>query len=185
MELNCDWRTLQEVLKPIQHLKAKTASSRQRQLSVDPELILTQPSYWAQVKAARGATELGFLERLSRWPAKLLPPVYGIYLAFESQPRGFLFVFRKGQLESYFVPDLSGLNAVSPERAKSVDEVVRYLSENKMMPIQGVALTRQDWERWSGARKPWRELRKALLKKHARLVPFRWGAAAIIALVGK
>src|SRR5688572_30661729 len=123
MELRCDWRALQEIL-PVPKVSPNYRPPKADAVLGEEDLLKLE-SYWEQVKAARGAEALGFLERLVRW-RRWLPDVFGVYLAFEGT-RGFFMSFRRGRLQDYFVPDLSGL---SPERARSTEEVVRYLSEN-------------------------------------------------------
>lgn len=134
------------------------------------------------------------LDALQGWWAKMLPASYGIFIRVEpSQPSGatvgasalkpvrrskdFFAVVRRGRFEEFGTPDFAGLGR---DRARSELETVKYLSEKFGVPFQGAFLPEKDWEEWSRISDPWKLSILALRSKKLRLVPFRWGVAALV-----
>lgn len=144
------------------------------------------------VKATQ-STEIYFqkhflLEVLQGWWAKVLPSSFGVFLHFEEEGRdqvigvgsatSFFVIIQRGKLTAYHEPDLTTLGFV---RRNDPMEVVKYLSEKYLIPVQGVFLTESDWVEWCGLENPWRTIAQALQKNKVRLVPFRWSLATLIA----
>jgi hypothetical protein len=129
--------------------------------------------------AARRARHF-LLEAVQGWWAKILPSSYGIFLrAGEgARERDFLIVIRRGKLDAFYEPDLSSMGA---ERRKQPMDVVRYLSERHSVAVQGIFVPETDWQRWSASENPWREVAQAVRANRARLVPFRWAPAFLVA----
>jgi hypothetical protein len=120
------------------------------------------------------------------WWTRVLPSSFGLFLRFEgaTESRGkrdFLLVYRKGKLEQFGVPDLNFMGA---DRRKEPAEVVKYLSDRCMVPVQCVLLRDEDWERWSAEVSPWRELAWAVQSNRVQLVPFRWSIVSMLAARG-
>lgn len=116
--------------------------------------------------------------RLSRF----FPTSYGLLIRIDgNQPRDFLATIRGKTLDTFHTPDLSTLGS---ERARDPEAVVKYLSEKHMLPVQGVFVTADDWERWSDPANgdPLREIFQAAFTKRARLVPHRRGLVALLGL---
>ncbi len=126
------------------------------------------------------------LESLKGWWGNILPSAFGIYLRLQAPEavgvleasQDILVIYRRGALESFNAPDLSGL---SSERRKQPGDVVKYLSERYLVPVQGVYVGAQDWARWSQDSAPWSEVAVALRSSRMQLVPFRWRVATLVA----
>jgi len=150
--------------------------------------------------APRGRKELARLDRQlvarrnflidalnDSWWARVLPSSFGIFLRLEGSGdfdrggRDFLLVYRKGILEQFGVPDLSYLGA---DRRRDPAEVVKFLSERCTVPVQGVLLHEEDWNRWSEESGPWREIAWAVQSNRVQLVPFRWSVVSLLASRG-
>ncbi len=119
---------------------------------------------------------------------KLLPSSFGIFIHLEGNDAAaessILLVFRKGELQEFNEPDLSG---VSAERRSDLGEVVKILRERHRVPVQGFAMNRADFEAWSEAgnvASTWRSLARALKQNRLTLHPFRFGVAALIGARG-
>lgn len=119
------------------------------------------------------------------WWTRVLPSSFGIFLRFEGAgdaaqgARDYLLVYRKGKLEQFGAPDLGFLSA---DRRRDPADVVKYLSERCMVPVQGVLLREEDWARWSEEPSPWREIAWAVQSNRVQLVPFRWSIVALLAI---
>lgn len=113
------------------------------------------------------------------WWSKVLPSSYGIFLRLEGKvDRDFLVIVRRGSLAGFQEPDLSALGS---DKFKQPGEVIRFLADRHAVPIQGVFLSAADWAEWSKEPSPWREVARAVRSNRARLVPFRWGVATLVA----
>ena len=107
------------------------------------------------------------------WFAKFLPSQFGIYLRFLDQPESsLLLIFRKGKLEGYQTPDLTGLQK---ERKKESGEVGRFLKARYAVPVQCVDSTIADWTAVCNSDHPWRVFMQGVRTKTFTLSPFRWG----------
>ena len=119
------------------------------------------------------------LEAIHGWWAKLLPASYGIYLRIEGRTeRHFILVFRRGTFEGFHEPDLS---SIGPERRRQPLEVVRYLSERYLVPVQGIHVPASEWEEWSMLRDPWGLVAKSLRGGRTKLYPRRKRMGALLA----
>ena len=119
------------------------------------------------------------LASIHGWWRRLLPLNYGVYLKLEgvvgsSQPSELMMIVRRGRVDGFY-----GL-----ESGRSPADAVRVLHEKHLVPVQGFVVPAQEWNRWSEQGFPWRQVSRALRKKAARMVPFRWGVAALISLRG-
>lgn len=122
----------------------------------------------------------------SNW-RRILPDSYGLLIQTQQQPiENFFLIFKNGKLKLFQKADLS---AIGPERSKSPEDIVKYLSEKHMVPVQGFFLPQmEDWMEWTQAVRPWSKVRSSLRSKKAKLVPFRLGMSSLItvkALLGK
>jgi hypothetical protein len=117
---------------------------------------------------------------------KIFPSCYGVYLRFEGEGGdSVLIVVQRGRLTSFQVPDLS---TMIPERRRHPADVVRYLSERHLMPVQGVFVKAEEWAKWSQTSNPWPEIFASLRADWTQLVPLKWGMVGMIAsrgLLGK
>jgi hypothetical protein len=123
------------------------------------------------------------LEAVEGWWGKLLPSAYGLLIRLEGQSTGreagsLLVVVRRGRIESFQEPDLGPMGA---ERAKQPAEVIKYLSEKHLVPVQGLFVPAHEWREWSESPKPWVKLAAAVRANRARLVPFRWFLVTLMA----
>ncbi|MGK5083359.1 hypothetical protein WDW37_08625 [Bdellovibrionota bacterium FG-1] len=131
----------------------------------------------------RCAPHLGYqhflLEAIQSWWGKVLPSAYGIFIRLEGQHARDLFVLvRRGRLECFHEPDLTSMGR---ERCKVAPEVVKYLSEKHLVPVQGVFVPAQTWAGWSNSPTPWGKVAFAVKTNEAKLVPFRWGLVSLMA----
>jgi len=117
------------------------------------------------------------------WWTKVLPSAFGIFLRLEggNAPKDFLLVYRKGKLEQFGAPDLTFL---SSDRRKDSADVVKYLADRFMLPVQGVLVREEDWNLWSEQPSPWREIAWGVQSSRVQLVPLRWGVLSILATRG-
>jgi hypothetical protein len=148
------------------------------------------------------SSEHFLLSGLQSWWAKVLPSAYGFFIRLEPAVSGspnlpmtpsegsevFVLV-RRGRLELFHSPDLSGLGG---GRARQPAVVVKYLSEKHGVPVQGLIVSASDWNEWSGIglaasgrpgdyREAWRRLSMAIQANEAQLVPFRWQVMTLAA----
>ena len=120
------------------------------------------------------------IEALCGWWNRLLPSCYGLFVRVEGQPdQDIILLVRRGAFDGFHRPDLVPLG---PERGKQASEIVKYLSERYLAPVQGVFVSAADWAEWSRDPNPWRNIAKAVSANRARLVPFRWGIAFLMSL---
>jgi hypothetical protein len=152
-----------------------------------PEAISAQ----GKVKKVRPVARRHFmLDAIRGWWSKILPTAYGIFIRLENRTSGgvqparelFLLV-RRGRLELFQVPDLSGMGT---DRARRPQQVVQYLAERHRVPVQGLFIPIEDWTEWSEAQfepgrenEAWKKLCFAIKENRAQLVPFRWQIAAL------
>jgi len=122
------------------------------------------------------------------WWGKLLPSSFGVYLHLEGtealEPTSILLIFRKGELQEFDEPDLSG---ISQERREDLNEVVKVLRERYRVPVQGFALNRADFDAWTESENTsatWKNLARALKQNRMTLHPFRFGVAALVGARG-
>jgi hypothetical protein len=137
-----------------------------------PEIRLHGPEhFW--VEALKG-----------NW-SKILPSSYALFFRFEGatagQERDFIVVVRRGELAAFHRPDLSFLSA---ERKKNPADLVKYLSDKYLVPVQGFFLSEALWNQVSTSDRPWRDLAQAVRKNEVRLHPWRWSVAALLGVRG-
>ena len=107
---------------------------------------------------------------------KILPFNYGIFIRIEGETTQDLFLtVRGGKLESFQEPDFSG------EFSRAPSDLVRFLTDAHRIPVQGIFVSPEEWASWRESARPWRQVMRAFKAKRARLVPFRWWAAALAA----
>jgi len=120
------------------------------------------------------------LEVLQTWWHKVLPSTYGIYIRLDGpQGAALLMVVQRGRLKSFHVPDLSSM---IPERRKHPGDVVKFLSERHLVPVQGLFLTSEEWGEWSRLSNPWPKIASTLKSNRSKLVPFKWSIATLIVM---
>lgn len=119
------------------------------------------------------------LQAIQTWWKRLFPSTYGVYVQVEgTDPRSLLVVIQRGQVHAYHDPDLSFLPI---ERRKQPPQVVKYLAERFLMPIQGIFVTSVEWAQWSEAKNPWPLVMSAIRSNRGKLVPFKFSLVSLIA----
>ncbi|HLE00883.1 MAG TPA: hypothetical protein VJB59_11520 [Bdellovibrionota bacterium] len=122
------------------------------------------------------------LSAIQGWWKKVLPSAYGIFIRLEGQPAEDLFILvRRGRLELFHKSDLSSMGA---ERCRQPEDVVKYLSEKHMVPVQGVFVAARDWLDWSDSPNPWGKIASGLQTDRVKLVPLRWDFLGLMTLRG-
>lgn len=120
------------------------------------------------------------LQGIRTWWKKLFPSEFGLYVRLEGKtPRGFLVIFRKGLPLSFFEPDLTGMGK---ERREIPAEIVKFLSEKHLVPVQGMSVAAEVWDLWHTSPDPWRQMLRALRNRSLKLIPFRWDLVSLIAM---
>lgn len=113
---------------------------------------------------------------------KILPSSYGLFIRVEGaapgQEQDFILLVRRGELAGFHRPDLGFLNG---DRRRQQADIVKYLSEKYALPVQGLFVPLQDWNAWMESESPWKHMAVAMRAHRAKLVPFRWGTAFIVA----
>lgn len=121
------------------------------------------------------------LKALEGWWSKVLPSSFGIYLCLEGQScQDLVMIVRRGRFAGFHEPDLAFFGA-KLDRKKMGADVVKFLSEKYLIPIQGVFVGASEWADWSSKADPWRGVSTALRANRMRLVPFRWSLATLLA----
>ncbi|MGZ3689198.1 MAG: hypothetical protein ACXWP5_05670 [Bdellovibrionota bacterium] len=119
------------------------------------------------------------LQSIQTWWAKVLPSAYGVFIRLEGPAaRDFFFVVRRGRLDSFLEPDLVSMGK---DRRNQSGDVVKYLSEKYLVPVQGIFVKAEDWDQWTDVGNPWPKVAAALKANQLKLVPFKWGLATLIA----
>lgn len=116
---------------------------------------------------------------LQSWWHKVFPSSYGIYIRLDDGGGlSLLLIMQRGRVKSFYVPDLSSM---IPDRRKHPLDIVKYLSERTLVPVQGLFLSTQEWAEWSEMANPWPKIASTLKAHPNKLVPFKWGLASLIA----
>jgi hypothetical protein len=163
--------------------------------SVDKLLneTLAQPSYYEQIEQIRkdakpahgkapAVPQHFILKAIDSWWNKVLPSSYGVYVQIEAAQgakapgKTLMLIVRRGQISGFFEPDLTSLHK---HRMDQPADIVKYLSEKYLVPVQGMFVTAEDWENWSKNPSPWKEIARALKANRTKMVPFRWGLAVL------
>ncbi len=114
---------------------------------------------------------------------RVLPSSYGLFVRVqESRPHGenqdFVLIVKRGELSAFHRPDFSFLSA---ERRGSHEDLVKYLSEKYLVPIQGLFVPETDWLAWMEGATPWRLLAESVRANRSQLIPFRWSVMTLVA----
>jgi hypothetical protein len=141
----------------------------------------SQPLRVSRSRASELALQKHFLLRaLQSWWRIVLPSSYGIYISLDQNPTTSIFLLiQKGRMSSFHVPDLSPM---IPDRRRVPRDVVRYISERHLVPVQGVFLTSAEWTEWSENGNPWPQVATALRANRTKIAPFNWGLTVLIFL---
>lgn len=117
-------------------------------------------------------TETHFmLNAIETWWSKVLPSAYGVYIRLDGfTGPSLLLIIKRGRIDSFHVPDLSSM---IPERRKSNADVIKFISERYLVPVQGFFPTSAEWEEWSEHPQPWNKILAALKTDHTKMVPYR------------
>lgn len=120
------------------------------------------------------------LDAIRSWWGKVLPSSYGIFFRLEGdhQQQNLMIIIRRGRVDSFIEPDF---HSMGKDRSKIPADVVKYLSEKYLVPVQGVFMAADQWQEWSDSEHPWRSVAMAIKANEAKLVPFRWGVVSLIA----
>ena len=129
------------------------------------------------------------LQSLRGWWNRVMPGEFGLFIRLKAAARDdgqpsaddedFLLIFRNGTLLSFLEPDLASMG---PDRVTQPQEVVKYLSEKYLVPVQGAVAPLADWEHWHQSEDPWREVARGLRKKTVSLEPSRWNLSTLLLL---
>jgi hypothetical protein len=105
-------------------------------------------------------------------PSKFLPSQFAIFLRFLDQPENSMFLlFKKGALEAYQTPDLSGFQGDSTRDSTAV---VRFLKNRYGVPVQSIECTFADWMEACDSDTPWKTFLHGVRSRAFHLTPFRW-----------
>ncbi len=119
------------------------------------------------------------LQAIQSWWQKVFPSTYAIYIRLNGESGESLFmVIQRGRLSSFQIPDLSSM---IPERRRHPADVVKYLSERHLMPVQGLFISSNEWVEWSQSANPWPQILSALKADRTKLAPFKWSFFSMIA----
>ena len=141
-----------------------------------PQLIATD-KYRHQTFIKQGHF---LLEATQSWWHKVIPSSYGLYIRLDGGKGPSLFLMiQRTKLTSFHIPDLAGL---SDERQKNLGDVVKFLSERYLIPVQGFSLTSEEWQQWSESHRPWPLIFNTLKANREKIAPFRWGVVALIGM---
>lgn len=138
------------------------------------------------------------LEALQGWWTKVMPSAFGLLIRLEKPSEGgagtafgrseadreLFLIIRRGKIDHFCEPDLSVLGNI---RVKQPGDVVKYLSEKYLVPVQGVFIPTTKWNEWSESESPWKQVAAALRggkNAQVKLVPARWGTSTLIHLRG-
>ena len=135
------------------------------------------------IRLKQGHAHLGnqhfLLEAMQSWWGKVLPSAYGVFIRLEGQKEQDLFILlRRGRLAAFHEPDLTSMGR---DRRKIPADVVKYLSEKHLVPVQGIVVPTAEWTEWSSCSSPWRKVAASLKTNQSRLVPFRWSLVSLMA----
>jgi hypothetical protein len=120
------------------------------------------------------------LHAIQGWWSRFFPASYGIYINLDRNPMtSLLVIVQRQRIRSFQVPDLS---MMIPERKRVPADVVKYIAERYLVPVQGLFLTSQEWAEWSEAQNPWQQVLSAIRLDRTKLAPFRWGLLALVML---
>ncbi len=118
------------------------------------------------------------LKAIESWWNRVSPSTYGIYICLEGNKNdSILITIQRGRVGSFQVPDLSSM---VKERRHVPTDVVKFLAERYLIPIQGLFVTADEWNEWSELSNPWPKIASALKADRSKLVPFNWGFASLI-----
>lgn len=119
------------------------------------------------------------LRAIETWWSKVFPSNYGIYVRLDgNSANAILLTVKRGRIDSFNIPDLSSM---IPERRRVSADVVKYLSERHLIPIQGLFLTSTEWAEWSEMDNPWPMILKAGRSDGSKFAPSRWGLISLVA----
>lgn len=174
----------------LEHLRAKAMPqvvSRSRFKRGPKSLVLKQ----GQQTAFNRHFVLEAIAGRNGWWAKVLPSSYGIFIRLEGRAtengvpsvpvQDLLVVVRRGRIDSFCEPELT---AIGKERAARPADVVKYLSEKHLVPVQGFFVPARLWHDWAGSEHPWKDVAMAIRSEEAKMVPFRYSVATLIATRG-
>ncbi len=117
-----------------------------------------------------------FIELVSKAWSRFMPSTSAVFIQLHesSSPLELVLVFKKGQLESYFIPEVK--SDLKEETAfPDFETRVQGLSDRLLLKVQGISVPLSEWQNWSRSDKPLKSLAKALRRGgKAKLSPARW-----------
>ena len=185
-----DWigATRQELAAHLQHREIRVLKRDEVDRWVNESL--ERPHFYEQVEYLRAMASSPvrrhfLLEALRGWWEKVLPSTYGIFIRAEGQggksDQDLFILVRRGALDAFHEPDL---HSMGPERRRQPGDVVKYLSEKHLVPVQGLFVPAAMWEEWSQDPNPWRQIALAIRANKAKLMPFRWTVVTLLGMRG-
>lgn len=136
------------------------------------------------------------LEALQGGWLNVMPSVFGLFIRLEKPfentgsvvfgkvqiDRELFLIIRRGKIDHFCEPDLSVLGT---DRLNQPADVVKYLSEKYLVPVQGLFVSSAKWNEWAESENPWSQVALALRggkNAQLKLVPGRWGLRLLIQL---
>jgi hypothetical protein len=111
------------------------------------------------------------LEALHGWWRRLLPQTYGVILRLRDGEdyRDFAWLVQRGELKSFFRPDLSFLGQ---KRSLEWNEVLRYLEDTHHARFIGISTEGELWNNWCRmGSSPFKEVHRAMKKSRFSIHP--------------
>lgn len=136
------------------------------------------------------------LEALQGGWLNFMPSVFGLFIRLEKPvessgvvavgkpqiDREIFLIIRRGKIDHFCEPDLSALGT---DRLNQSTDVVKYLSEKFLVPVQGLFVSTTKWNEWAESENPWSQVALALRggkNAQLKLVPRRRGLQLLIQL---
>jgi hypothetical protein len=141
--------------------------------------------------ALRGPENHFVVRALRGWWSRVLPSAFGLVIRVTGRrgavsEQDFVVIVRRGALEAFHSPDLSGL---ALEKRRQLPEVLRFLEARYFVPLQALSVPQAEWNRWAaldtrekssergvakvGRNGAWRAVWGALATGRAQLHPAR------------
>lgn len=164
---------------------------RLREEGLGAAQVHEETAAWRAHLPARAQDPANFLIRLFEGRlARLLPSAFGMLLVFEREddasgfPACYLLTFRRGKLESFYEPEIEGLD---PRNRVSIEAAAKQMGVRHALKVEAIVLSPREWLglcQEPTARLAWKRFSASLRAGRARLVPFRLMLSSVIFLKG-